>query len=85
VDLTPSDAHCPVISGCQRSYGSTIEEVLRCAQIFIEEHRKQGILTSVKHFPGHGYASVDTHRELADITARHHPDEEKIYFELDKR
>jgi len=37
------------------------------AKIFIEEHRKQGILTTLKHFPGHGSSSVDSHAAVADV------------------
>jgi beta-glucosidase-like glycosyl hydrolase len=44
-----------------RSYGSDPQLVYRMAKAFIEEHRKLGILTTAKHFPGHGMTRFDSH------------------------
>jgi len=44
-----------------RSYSSNPEIVEKMAEAFIEEHRKIGILSVVKHFPGHGMADFDSH------------------------
>jgi beta-N-acetylhexosaminidase len=35
---------------------------------FIKGHRKYGVLTSLKHFPGHGSSKDDTHLGIADVT-----------------
>jgi beta-N-acetylhexosaminidase len=44
-----------------RSYSSDPELVSEMARAFIEEHRKLGILTTAKHFPGHGMTRYDSH------------------------
>jgi beta-N-acetylhexosaminidase len=38
------------------------------AKEVIKAHRKYGIVTSLKHFPGHGSSKDDTHFGLADVT-----------------
>ena len=44
-----------------RSYSSDPQIVSQMARAFIEEHRKLGILTTAKHFPGHGMTPYDSH------------------------
>jgi len=50
-----------------RSYGEDPHEVGRLASAFIAGARGAGMMTAVKHFPGHGATVVDTHLELAAI------------------
>ena len=64
LDLNPEG----LISRTGRSFGSEPELVFRHARAFISAHHKQGILTTLKHFPGKGSAGKDTHFELADVT-----------------
>ncbi len=52
----------------QRSYGKNPKEVSDVARIFIQEHNKKNIITSVKHFPGHGSAKGDTHKGFVNST-----------------
>lgn len=66
VDGTPT---CPVIGGVERSYGTDPEKVARCAKIFIEELHTQGVVSCLKHFPGHGSAQGDTHERGVSITS----------------
>jgi len=66
VNVNPS---CPVIGKLQRSFSSSPDDVYKHARIWITEHHKQNILTSLKHFPGHGSSDVDTHLGIADVTA----------------
>ena len=47
-----------------RAFGSDPEEVATLALAYERGMREGGILTSAKHFPGHGEASVDSHRSL---------------------
>lgn len=56
-----------VISKLGRSYGAQPSRVTQYAQSFIEAHNSAGVLTALKHFPGHGSSTVDTHKGLADI------------------
>ena len=50
-----------------RSYGEDPAAVSRLVAAFVEGARAGGILTSVKHFPGHGDTSLDSHLELPTI------------------
>jgi beta-N-acetylhexosaminidase len=54
-----------------RSYGENPDDVSRFATAFIEgAHSVTGarVLTTAKHFPGHGDTATDTHMNLATIT-----------------
>ncbi|MEA3357726.1 MAG: glycoside hydrolase family 3 N-terminal domain-containing protein [Patescibacteria group bacterium] len=51
----------------KRSYGSTPENVTRPAQICLEEQKRAGIASCLKHFPGHGRTTTDSHDELPII------------------
>lgn len=57
-----------IISKKLRSFSDDPDTVSKYASIFIEEHNKQGIITSIKHFPGHGSAIGDTHKGFVDAT-----------------
>ncbi len=59
---------CPVIGRFKRSFSADENIVAECARIYVEEHHKQGVLTSLKHFPGHGNSLADSHFGLTDIT-----------------
>jgi beta-N-acetylhexosaminidase len=57
----------PVIGQQYRSYSADPYVVEKYARIFVEEHHALGILTTLKHFPGHGSSRVDTHFAPADL------------------
>jgi len=65
VDVNPN---CPVVGKLERSFSDNPNVVVRHSRIWIDEHRRQGILTSPKHFPGHGSSATDTHLGLTDVT-----------------
>lgn len=52
----------PVIN--YRSFGESVTNVSELATAFTRGHRKQNIMTSAKHFPGHGDTNVDSHYDL---------------------
>lgn len=52
----------PVIN--VRSFGETPETVSRLATAFIRGAHQWPVLTTAKHFPGHGDTAVDSHLEL---------------------
>jgi beta-N-acetylhexosaminidase len=55
-----------------RSFGEDPKEVSRYVRAFIEgahSDKRYPVLTTAKHFPGHGDTSVDTHLNLATINA----------------
>lgn len=68
VDLNNPDQPSPAIGKYKRSYGNDPERVSQFARVFVEEHRKKKIATALKHFPGHGYSTTDTHQDIADTT-----------------
>ncbi len=55
-----------------RSFGEDPKDVAAHVRAFIEgahAERKDFVLTTVKHFPGQGATSIDTHLNLATVTA----------------
>lgn len=57
-----------VIYKVGRSYGANPDSVALLAEAFIKPHRKYGVITVLKHFPGHGSSLADTHYGVADVT-----------------
>ena len=56
----------PIIGN--RSFGASAERVIRQATAVMEGHHQAGILTSGKHFPGHGDTAQDSHKTLPTIS-----------------
>jgi beta-N-acetylhexosaminidase len=81
VDLNVNPKN-PVIGRLERSYGSDPDTVVKYAAAFIEEHRKKRIATVLKHFPGHGSSSVDSHTGVADVGSSWSPNELKPFKRL---
>ncbi|MFO7735851.1 MAG: beta-N-acetylhexosaminidase [bacterium] len=50
-----------------RSFSSDPEVVVEKAKTFIRAARKAGIQSLIKHFPGHGATTIDSHEELPVI------------------
>ncbi|MDZ7607102.1 MAG: glycoside hydrolase family 3 N-terminal domain-containing protein [Cyclobacteriaceae bacterium] len=50
-----------------RSFGEDSTTVKSLALEFIQTSEEKGIVTSAKHFPGHGLVSGDTHHQLVTI------------------
>ncbi len=46
-----------------RSYGVNRDTVVAKALSFVSATQKTGIVSTVKHFPGHGFVKGDTHKE----------------------
>lgn len=57
-----------IIARYGRSYSVEPGEVARYGKIFVDAHHKAGLLTSVKHFPGHGSSTQDSHKGFVDIS-----------------
>ena len=81
VDLAANPSN-PVIVRHGRAFSNDADSVTMLAKEFIIQHRKHGVLTSLKHFPGHGSSSADTHLELTDVTQTWNERELKPYNEL---
>lgn len=65
VAINPSN---PVIAGIERSFSANANEVAAHARAYVAGHRKAGVLTVLKHFPGHGSSTSDSHKGIADVT-----------------
>ena len=55
----------PIIN--TRSFGEDPEQVGNLAVAYIKGARSQGMLTTVKHFPGHGDTATDSHLSVAQV------------------
>jgi beta-N-acetylhexosaminidase len=56
------------IYGRDRTFSENPETAAQHAAAYIRGHRAEGVLTCVKHFPGHGSSLADTHLGVADVT-----------------
>lgn len=65
LNLNPDN---PIIGKLGRAYGSEPDQVFRMAELFVRSHRAAGVKTSLKHFPGHGSSTVDSHKDAVDIS-----------------
>ena len=67
VDLNLNPAN-PIIGALDRSFGADPELVHRQGAAFIQGHHAVGVRTTLKHFPGHGSSTGDTHLGVVDVT-----------------
>jgi beta-N-acetylhexosaminidase len=67
VDLNVNPTN-PIIGALGRSFSADPEVVTDQAEAFIEGHRAAGVWTTLKHFPGHGSSTGDTHLGVVDVT-----------------
>jgi beta-N-acetylhexosaminidase len=58
----------PAIGKFGRAFGKTASTVTAYDEAFIEAHHAAGLLTSLKHFPGHGSSTADSHEGFVDIS-----------------
>jgi len=81
VNVNPDN---PVIGYLERSFSSDPQKVYSFSNEFIKGLQKNNIITAIKHFPGHGSSSSDSHLGLVDITKTWTPKELIPYFLLIK-
>ena len=65
-DINSNPAN-PIIN--TRSFGQDPAQVSAMVDAYIEGAHSAGLLTTVKHFPGHGDTDTDSHLALARVTA----------------
>ncbi len=58
----------PIIAGKGRSFGADAVHVAGRAAEVIRAHSDEGVVTCLKHFPGHGSSAGDTHAGFVDVT-----------------
>lgn len=71
-----------IIAKKERSFSDDPQTVYEYARVFIEAHRDVGVLTAIKHWPGHGSARGDTHLGMVDVTDTWNPFERFPYERL---
>jgi beta-N-acetylhexosaminidase len=67
VDLAVNPENTVIVKP-ERAFSSNEDSVAIMAIEYIKQHRKVGVITSLKHFPGHGSSKEDTHFGVADVT-----------------
>lgn len=58
----------PVIGGLERSFSADPAVVIRHARVMIGTYRRKGVISTLKHFPGHGSSDADSHEGFVDVT-----------------
>ncbi|HYG04279.1 MAG TPA: glycoside hydrolase family 3 N-terminal domain-containing protein [Chryseosolibacter sp.] len=81
VDLASNPTN-PIIAKHGRAFSANEDSVILMAKEFIKQHRRYDVLTSLKHFPGHGSSKDDTHLGIADVTNTWEERELKPYEKL---
>ncbi|MCW5911394.1 MAG: glycoside hydrolase family 3 protein [Cyclobacteriaceae bacterium] len=71
-----------VIFKPERAYSAHEDTVAMMAAEVVKQHRRFGVITSLKHFPGHGSSKEDTHFGVADVTNTWNERELKPYKQL---
>ncbi len=66
LNVNPSN---PVIAKFGRAFSADPEIVTDYDRAFIEGHHAAGLATALKHFPGHGSSTTDSHEGFVDISA----------------
>jgi beta-N-acetylhexosaminidase len=58
----------PIIGKYERSFSADPDIVTAHALEVIKAHHEYGVLTTLKHFPGHGSSTGDSHLGFVDVT-----------------
>lgn len=72
----------PVIVGVGRSYSANPLLVTQHAAAFVRGMRAEGVVTALKHFPGHGSSFGDSHLGFVDVSDTANLDVELMPYRL---
>lgn len=72
----------PIIGGKGRSFSANPYVAADQASQFIQAFHNKNILATLKHFPGHGSSSKDSHEGLVDVTDTYQQDKELLPYEI---
>jgi len=70
----------PVIGHIERSFSDDPVKVYEHAGYFIDAMHEFDIITAIKHFPGHGSSTEDSHLGLVDITNTYNEEVELLPY-----
>ncbi len=59
----------PAIGQLNRSFSRNPGDVFDYSEAFIRAHNDSNVLTTLKHYPGHGSSREDSHNGITDITS----------------
>ena len=79
VNVNPEN---PVIGYLERSFSNDPEKVYEHASSFINGLHENNIITAIKHFPGHGSSTADSHLGIVDVTNTYKQEELIPYQKL---
>ncbi len=77
VDINPVN---PIIGGLGRSFSPDAGIVADQAAEVIKGFHSQNVLAAIKHFPGHGSSTGDSHLGLVDVTNTYQKDRELLPY-----
>ena len=72
----------PIIGSLGRSFSADPAVVTAQATAFIQAHHEIRVLCTLKHFPGHGSSTGDTHLGVVDVTSTWKPIELEPFANL---
>lgn len=72
----------PVIVGTGRSFSANPALVTAHARAYASGMRQAGVLTALKHFPGHGSSYADSHQGFVDVTDTANQDLELVPYRV---
>ena len=81
LDINPNS---PAIGKKKRSYSVQEEIVIAYSGEFIRAQKDAGIISVLKHFPGHGSAVADSHKRITDVSETWQYSELKPYYDFIK-
>lgn len=76
----PVNPDCPIIARKERCLGESAEQIAELALEVIGAHGARGVVSCLKHFPGHGSAEGDTHAGFVDVTRSWRADPELAVY-----
>ncbi len=68
-----------------RAFSANPKEVIAYADIFIQAMQEEGVLSVIKHFPGHGSSMGDSHQGFVDVSDSWKREELEPFFKLDAK
>jgi beta-N-acetylhexosaminidase len=81
VDLA-TNPNNQVIAKFGRAFSAKPDEVTAYAEAVVAAHHRAGLITAIKHFPGHGSSTADSHEGYVDITRSWEQDELSPYARM---
>ena len=79
LDVNPRN---PIIGRLGRSFSPDAVTATTFARAFVRGHRSAGVLTALKHFPGHGSSTRDSHLGAVDVSRTWSMEELRPYADL---